>query len=803
MISEKVTIVLNTRYIFMSKNTPFLNYFPGHVYRYIDLTGLGRLPVSSGERRNDLNVAGYEAYFTVNGFENALNAKLENCSSLNAFFVDIDGRKDLNELEEIKKKLDPTFILETKNGYHIYWLLDEPIIRVEMTDDEWIEATKKWEQIEQAIVLDLKADQGVKDIPRILRQPDTFYWKKTGALYMDGTDSVFKIKGIYKEPSHTYSMDVVAEAFPVRDEVVIYTNEPEQTKLHKYAEDEKKDFFLRVNKEFPLEKRDSFNALASGKIDTVLPNTRNQALVITASLMKQAGWSKKKALEHFGEIGWHGMEKERGGIQEIQSTVSSAYSNNYTYSYKNEIIAHNMTPEESQLIQSAYTKVAKDKKETDKVRFTNYEREILVNYPYLRKNEIGIVFNYDKGVYKMMSDMELSNIVLSGLYDDMLWNYRTKRNVSDKVACLLSIIPDLNLTNDRGWILNLKNGLLDIYTRVLNPHTPNFVSLVQSPVEYDPEAKCPVWLGCIEAWMEGPEKQEKSLLLQQFSGYCLSSSMQYDKALFLVGDGGNGKSTFIDTISMVIGQDAASHIDLEGLYGQYGMKGLIGKRLNVIEEVSGNYYQSNKLKKLISGEPVTIDIKYKDQFSFRPQAKFIFAVNIMPRVDDTSTATERRICSLIFRNNFRNNPNTALRSDVGILAKELPGILNWMLDGAKNLSEASGFVITQEQINMLAEYRQENSSVEGFIAECVEIDKDAEVTVRDLYDEYKAYCVKDGRKFKGTIIFTKEMRAYGQRYGAFSFLERSSGHGISRFIGIKIQNEWSKDRQITKQFNDF
>jgi hypothetical protein len=168
----------------------------------------------------------------------------------------------------------------------------------------------------------------------------------------------------------------------------------------------------------------------------------------------------------------------------------------------------------------------------------------------------------------------------------------------------------------------------------------------------------------------------------------------------MVGDGGNGKSTFVDTISMVIGRDATSHIDLEGLYGSFGMKGLVGKRLNVIEEVHGNYYQSNKLKKLISGEQVTIDIKYKDQFTFRPQAKFIFAVNMMPRVDDVSTATERRICAVQFLQNYRKNPNFKLRSDTGLLAQEKSGILNWMLEGAVDLAESDGFVVTQEQKDM-------------------------------------------------------------------------------------------------------
>lgn len=450
-----------------------------------------------------------------------------------------------------------------------------------------------------------------------------------------------------------------------------------------------------------------------------------------------------------------------------------------------------MTPQEQQDIQAAYTAVAKERKEVDKVRFSNYEYELFSRYPYLKKNEIGLVFNYVDGVYKMLTDQELQNIVLSALYEDMLWGYRTKRNVADKVACLLSIIPDLVETDDKGDFFNVKNGLLQLSTRELKPHTPDFVSLVQSPVSYNPQAVCPTWLACLEAWMDGPESDHKKKLLQEFAGYLLSSRMEFAKALFLVGDGGNGKSTFADTLGMVMGDQATSRIDLEDLYSMFGLKGLIGKRLNIIEEVGGNYYQAHKLKKLISGEELTINMKYKDQFKFKPQAKFIFAVNTMPRVDDSSSATERRISVVQFNNNFRHMPNTELRFSHGILAQELSGILNWMLDGHDQLRKKKSFTVTKEQQDVLMEYREENSSVEGFIGECLVFKEQSVTGVRELYEEYKDYCVKDGRKFKSAIAFSKEMKAYGKRYGKFSFIERTNGHDLARFEGIEINKNWS------------
>jgi len=778
-------------------NDKFLTYFPNHAYRYVDLTGQGRPPQSCSERKDELNLNGYESYFTVNGFKGSPNAQKENCTNLNAFFVDIDGRKDLEELEQIKLKLDPTFITETKNGYHIYWLLDEPIYRDEMSPEEWGFSITRWERLEQIIVTELKADKAVKDLTRILRVPDTYYWKKTGDQWTKGVEGVFKIKGLYKQPANTYSMNDVEEAFPTTEISPVLDNAKKS-----FTVAEKDNFFDRVNEAFPIEQRDSFQRMISGHPDSLpSPNTRNELLFRTSCLMRQAKWSKDQAIKQIETVGWHGMEKETGGLQEIMNTINSAFNSNYTHSYKDEFIAHNMSEVESQMIQQVYTKVIKERKDQDRVRFSTYEQEILLKHPYLRKNEIGIVFQYHEGVYRMLSDQEVSDMVLTGLFEDMLWGYRTKKNVSDKVACLISIIPLLVITDDKGYLINVKNGLLNIDTKELRPHTPDFVSLIQYPVVYDPSAKAPVWEKCLSEWMSGPEQEDKILLLQQFCGYCLSSSMLYDRALFMVGDGGNGKSTFIDTIAMVIGREATSHIDLESLYGTFGMHGLIGKRLNIIEEVHGNYYQSNKLKKLISGEQVTIDIKYKPQFTFRPQTKFVFSVNLLPRVDDTSTATERRILAVQFLNNYRENPNYELRSGVGLLAKELSGILNWMIEGAIKLAENKKFIITQEQIQMLDEYREENSSVEGFLSQCVILNPESSIDTPTLYAEYKRWSVTDGgRKTKANITFTKEVRAYGAKGNRFTYTPRTSGNIESRFNGIALAPQWIKQRDYFSMY---
>jgi len=761
----------------------FLDFFPNHKYRYIKK---GEPAEQSDTLLPELNKNGYESYFTVNGFATAHDNKKEQCTNINSFFIDIDGRKDPDELARIEARLAPTFIIETGHGYHIYWVLDEQIYKEDLPEEEWNAVVARWERIEESVVTHLKADPPVKDITRILRVPDTQYWKEGGGKT--------KIKGVFKKEANRYSIDAVEEAFPLPPAL---SQSPKAKQEQKYAEDMRRDYWTKVDTIYPMESRPSFVALTSGEVNTLPPDfvdKRNMSLLVTATLMREAGWDKPYAIAQISKVGWHGMEKEKGGMQEIVTTINSAYAGGYRYN-KHPVIEWNTTREEQNTLQEAKKAVNKGLKEMNKFRFSEYEKEVLTRYPNLLHNEVGVFYNYDGGVYKAMTDQEINNLILNELDKDMLTDFRTKKNIADKVACLISITPILKVTDDRGRISNVKNGLLDIVTRELKPHTPEYVSLSQSDASYDSGAVCPVWDSCIGAWMMGEEKEEKKILLQQFSGYCLSSTMNQDKALFLLGDGGNGKSTFVEAISMVIGKEATSHVDLEELYRPFGMKGIIGKRLNIIEEVHDNFYASNKLKKLISGEPVTIDQKYKDQYTFYPETKFVFAVNILPRVSDTSMATERRMSVIKFSNHFRGSlANTNLRGGNGLLAQELSGILNWMLEGALLLKEKGKLVVTQEQIALLHDYRTETSSVAAFEEDCLDYKEGLVTSSDELYENYREYCKRSGRAQKTNRSFTRELASMGKLAEVFTFKARERGGDPSSFEGVVISDYWKKAR---------
>jgi putative DNA primase/helicase len=111
-------------------------------------------------------------------------------------------------------------------------------------------------------------------------------------------------------------------------------------------------------------------------------------------------------------------------------------------------------------------------------------------------------------------------------------------------------------------ILNLQNGLLNIHTLEFAEHSPDYLSLVQLPIKYDPNAKCPNVLKFL-----GEIIKPDVFTAIQLCGYCLYKSAKYEKAVMCVGKGDNGKSTFLKLIERLLGIKNVSHVSLQELNG--------------------------------------------------------------------------------------------------------------------------------------------------------------------------------------------------------------------------------------------
>lgn len=742
-----------------SKAKKFLARFPNTVYAYIGDSNKD-LPIIHSEILDlERQREGYGIYFSVNGFHSGKRVS-ENLTNINAFFVDIDYPDKLNRTKEAvhaykqdllmelcDEGLIPTFIVETKNGLHVYWMIHEPVTLANFGVPEQEKIRIWYRDIEEAMLKRFDGDPGAKDVARVLRVPGTIHQKDphdpfTCKLVHFAEDNVYKFSEIRDTFLKKLAPDGWATANgenPINDEV--------------------KD---AIQKEYPKLDRPSYKKLFSLAPGSVPEGMRNKSLLVAAHAAKEAGWAFEKTCAHFQEF--HGLK-----LREIRRTIRSAYDNSYDFGYNNEVMQLVVEPEERTMLSKITSKVlSKSTKEKRDVsnsaqqeKYKTYEFILAERVPNLKFKNRGEFYDYKDGVYSPLQADEVRSILFREMLADGLYNYRTQSKINDKIAAFKSIpgkVFSHEEENPDTKIINFRNGLLNIDTYELHPHSPGYLSTSQIPIVYNREARSPLWFNFLNEITNGDREQQK--LLQQIAGYCLTNDTRYAKAFIFFGSGANGKSLFTRIVSKLVGRDNVSSLNLGTITKQFGLTGLIGKKLNIVDEISGNYFESNVIKNIVSGEKMAADVKFRpDPIEFVPVVKLIFSVNELPKINDTTPGLYRRFIIVPFERTFVSNPDLDLEQK---LSTELDGILNWAVEGLKSLRANGRFAETDKNRGAMHAFKIENSPFLEFLTSEYEPAPSHEehfhgVTVGDFYSEYKQYCFTAGYRHKSMATFSREL----------------------------------------------
>jgi hypothetical protein len=159
-------------------------------------------------------------------------------------------------------------------------------------------------------------------------------------------------------------------------------------------------------------------------------------------------------------------------------------------------------------------------------------------------------------------------------------------------------------------LIAFKNGLFDHEKRKLYKHTPAWFSTVCEPYDYDPKAPCPTWVRALAYWME--KDRERIYFLQEYAGNLLFGGTDAHTMVFLVGEGGNGKSVFLAGLeAMLGGLQNVSHVPLEVFGQRFALHPTVGKLANVCADTGDDALQVNEavLKQFVSGDPMMFDRK--------------------------------------------------------------------------------------------------------------------------------------------------------------------------------------------------
>jgi putative DNA primase/helicase len=366
------------------------------------------------------------------------------------------------------------------------------------------------------------------------------------------------------------------------------------------------------------------------------------------------------------------------------------------------------------------------------------------------------------------------------------WSFRSQAR--DRLMAMLYLAqPDVSVLPEQldthPWLLNVANGTIDLRTGVLHPADRAHLLTKQSPVVYDPHATCLPFLAFLDRIFQGNTALIR--FVQKAAGYSLTGLDTEECFFVLWGVGQNGKSTFVETLSALLGTDYAQQATPDLLMQKKQdrhateLAVLRGARLVAsVETGQGKRLNEVLIKAMTGGDRIRANFMHQDTFEFRPEFKVWLSTNHKPVIAGTDLGIWRRIRLIPFTYCIPDH-----EKDGGFKARlrepaALSGILNWALEGVR-LWREEGLKPPQAVLDATQAYREEMDVLAAWISECCVVDKRAEAKAADLYASYSHWCEAQGER-------PEPQRSFGLRLTERGFTRNRTTGGMHRWFGIGL-----------------
>ena len=309
-------------------------------------------------------------------------------------------------------------------------------------------------------------------------------------------------------------------------------------------------------------------------------------------------------------------------------------------------------------------------------------------------------------------------------------------------------------------LIAFKNGVLNIADDTFTDFSPEYVITNKIPHNYRPEAKSELLEGVMRKLACGDENVYK--LLYQSIGYCFYRRNELRKSFFLLGEKRNGKSTFLDMVGTLLGEDNTANLDLCEIGDRFRTAELTGKLANIGDDINDEWVSNTAIfKKVVSGDTVTAERKGKDPFKLRSFAKFFFSANSLPRLGrgKDSSAVLDRLVVIPFDAKFTKDDadydpfiKYKLRGEEvmeALIASAVPALREVLID--------QEFAHCDRVVKNLEEFEKSNNPILEFFEELDEADYMNE-PVKVVYHKYNAFCLSNNLQAMSAIEFKKQMK---------------------------------------------
>ena len=360
---------------------------------------------------------------------------------------------------------------------------------------------------------------------------------------------------------------------------------------------------------------------------------------------------------------------------------------------------------------------------------------------------------FQDGVYVPGTDA-----IENAMIDEIEWLKKRQRNeVLDYLALRCKECESCSFN-----YIAFNNGIYNIMEDTLEPFNPALIITNKIPWDYNPDAKS----GLVDTVLDKLSCNDEQVryLLEEAAGACLyrSNTLGGGKMVILLGDKANGKSTYIDMLKAMLGCSNYSTLDVSEISDRFSTAMMFGKLANLGDDISDAYIgETSQLKKIVTGNTLKAERKGQDPFDFTPYCTMLFSANTMPRINDPTGATQRRLLIVPMKAVFsKQDKDYDPAITYKLQQKEcIEYFIQLAIDGLNAVVENKAFTEAQRVKDELDSYAKENNPVLAFLDGC---DIETEILnerTADVYRRFEVFCNENGYKKLANNTFSKRVNA--------------------------------------------
>lgn len=312
-------------------------------------------------------------------------------------------------------------------------------------------------------------------------------------------------------------------------------------------------------------------------------------------------------------------------------------------------------------------------------------------------------------------------------------------------------------------MIAFRNGVLDMTFGLMEYDTDMIIANI-IPHDYDPSA----YDEATDRFLDQISCGDKTVRanLEEVIGLCMYRSNEIGQCPILLGNGSNGKSTFIAALRNVLGKDNVSSLDLNVIGKPFQTGRLLGKLANLGDDISNEFLKGDLIamfKKIVTGEWVYTDVKNAEGFEFKPYCTLVFSANEMPSLGDSSDGMMRRLFPIPFDAKFkRTDANYDPRIWEKVTSDDAAKYLCRLgIEGLQRVIFQHGMTPNNRSEGMVSEVRTDNNNVLQWIDDTSRTTADfIGVPTATVYNEYAEWCKDSGIKQYGKPKFSKKVNEH-------------------------------------------